>query len=502
MISRIFIKNNLSFQKIELEFSDGLNVFTGISGAGKSVLIDALLSVFGLKESSAELVEADAFCKLDLADITDEEPNVFKMLKQSSTRYFINSQSISKKALKEASKNYIKYLGAKESLEFENKVLLELLDNFVDDKKFSALKLEFESFFKEFLRTKEELEKIKNDEIHLEELKELASFEIEKISKINPKIGELEELSELKKRLSKKDKIESAWAQASGIFSYESAVIKALELCEIDTSAFSDVMNELRNAHQSLSFDDLSDDEIEKILDRIEALNSLDRRYGSIEAALETLKVRKTELEKYEKIEFEKADLEKKIAVLDKKIISLSQEISKNRAKVLPKLEKNLNEYLNKLYMPSLALSLESCDISALGADKIEINLNKASLKNISSGELNRLRLAFIAVKAQFLKSQNAVLILDEIDANLSGKEAMSIANVLESLAKNYQIFAISHQPQLSSKANSHFLVEKIGGISSVKRLENDEREHELARMISGEQITKEAFDFAKKLLD
>lgn len=502
MISRIFIKNNLSFKSVELEFSDGLNVFTGISGAGKSVLIDAMLAAFGLKESSAELVEIDAFCKLNLEDIIGDEPNVFKMLKQSSVRHFINSQSISKKALKEASKNYIKYLGAKESLEFENKALLELLDSFVENKKFVSLKLEFEGLFKEFLDANTELEKINNDELRLEELKELANFEIEKISKINPKIGELEELSELKKRLSKKDKIESAWATAGGVFEYESAVIRALELCEIDSAFFSDAMNELRNAKESLSFDDLSNDEIEKILDRIEALNGLERRYGSIEVALNTLKIRKSELEKYEKIEFEKADLEKKIAILDEKLKALSKEISQNRAKALPKLEKNLNEYLNKLYMPALALSLQNCDLSVLGADRLEIDLNKANIKNISSGELNRLRLAFIAVKAQFLKAQNAVLILDEIDANLSGKEAMSIASVLESLAKNYQIFAISHQPQLSSKANAHFLVEKIDGISSVKKLENDEREHELARMISGEQISKEAFDFAKKLLD
>ena len=136
------------------------------------------------------------------------------------------------------------------------------------------------------------------------------------------------------------------------------------------------------------------------------------------------------------------------------------------------------------------------------GADEISVSLNEAALKNISSGELNRLRLAFIATSAHLLGGGQGVLFLDEIDANLSGKEAMSIGEVLADLAKHYQIFAISHQPQLSSKANHHFLVQKIDGISSVRLLEDKERADELARMISGEHISDEAKSFAKKLLD
>lgn len=502
MIQRVFIKNHLSFKTLELEFGSGLNVFTGASGAGKSVLISAILAVFGLKDVGAEVIELDAMCNLNLDDISDEQPNVFKVLKQNSTRYFLNSQSISKKNLSLATSGYLKYLGAKEDKEFSNKALLELLDSLEKSKDFNELKDNFCVIFNKNQNAKSELEKIKNDESKLEELKELASFEIEKISKINPKIGELEELNELKKRISKKDKIESAWSNANGVFEYESAVIRALELCDIDSAFFSDAINELRVAKESVSFDELSDDEIEGILDRIEALSGLERRYGSIEVALNTLKTRKTELEKYEKIEFQKANLEKKIAELDEKCSILAEQISKKRTKNLPKLQEILNEFLARLYMPPLALKLEKCQISTLGSDKLEVNLGKTNLKNISSGELNRLRLAFIATRASLLKDGNCVLILDEIDANLSGKEAMSIASVLEILASDYQIFAISHQPQLSSKANKHFLIEKQGEISSAKELSQSEREHELARMISGEHISQEAMNFAKRLME
>lgn len=513
MISRLFIKNHLSFESCELSFGKGLNVFTGVSGAGKSVLMKALLSAFGLSEAIAQVVEIDAFCTLGLDDISDESPNVFKVLKQNSARYFLNSQSISKKNLSSACASFVRFLGAKESGEFENSALLGLVDALVGEKNFAKNKADFASIFKELSSAKAELEKLKTDESHVEELKELASFEINKISQINPKIGELEELSELKKCLSKRDKIEQAWDSASGIFELESAVIRALELCEYDSAFFSDAMNELRSAKESLSFEEMSDDEIEGVLDRIEALSGLERRYGSIERALEVLASKKAELEKLEKIEFEKTHLQNKVNELNSSANALASEISKARKKALPKLEAKLNEYLEKMYLPALFLGLKESTISELGLDKVEVNLGAVNLKNISSGELNRLRLAFIATSAELRASRNSripstaknqigVLILDEIDANLSGKEAMSVASVLEMLGQSYQIFAISHQPQLSSKAAHHFLIEKKGEISSVRELSKDEREHELARMISGEHVSQEAKDFAKKLLD
>ncbi|EAK3239468.1 DNA recombination protein RecN, partial [Campylobacter jejuni] len=142
----------------------------------------------------------------------------------------------------------------------------------------------------------------------------------------------------------------------------------------------------------------------------------------------------------------------------------------------------------------------ENEKISILGKDEMMLDINLAHLKNLSSGELNRLRLAFIATECKILNAGKGILFLDEIDANLSGKEAMSIAKVLEELSKFYQIFAISHLPQLSSKAHNHFLVEKNGEESKVKKLDQEERIKELARMVSGELVSDEAIEFAKTL--
>ncbi|EHZ9974925.1 DNA recombination protein RecN, partial [Campylobacter jejuni] len=341
---------------------------------------------------------------------------------------------------------------------------------------------------------------ILEEEKKVEELKELARVQIEKISSINPKIGEYEELLILKKKLSKKDKLEEAWSKAERIFELEKVVIEALNLSEVDASFFSECLNELRVICENQKMEDL-DFDVETLLDRIENLSYLIKRYESIENALEVLKQKKHELEHYENLSFEKKELEKKFQELKQKLEEKAQILSQTRKKNLKKLEKCLNNYLKDLYMKDASLTFkENEKISILGKDEIILDINLANLKNLSSGELNRLRLAFIATECKILNAGKGILFLDEIDANLSGKEAMSIAKVLEELSKFYQIFAISHLPQLSSKAHNHFLVEKNGEESKVKKLDQEERIKELARMVSGELVSDEAIEFAKTL--
>lgn len=505
MIDRLLIRDFLSFNSVELKFKEGLSVFTGVSGAGKSVLMSAIMAVFGLKDCDAKLIEADVDYKFNLDEygIENEEINSFKFIKDKVSRYFINSQSISKKNLTAVAKEHVKYLSAKEVNEFENKRFLNLLD-FIQakkDEKFLTFKSEFVVKFREFERVSKELQSVLDDEKRVEELKEFASFEISKIESVSPKIGEFDELMDIKKRLSKKDKIEEAWSRAEAVFHAEKAVIDALNISDIDASFFEEAMNELRIARDGLNMEELEDIDIESVLDRIEALNSLIRRYGSVEEALLTLDRRKSELAKYENISFEKARLEIKFKELQAVVEKTAIELTKARSQNLKELESLINSYLKELYMGEISLNINQKNIDETGRDEVVLSLNETNLKNLSSGELNRLRLAFIASETQICQSGEGVIILDEIDANLSGKEAMSIANVLLKLAEFYQIFAISHQPQLSSRANSHFLVEKSGEISNVRELEKSERITELARMISGEKISEEAINFAKRLL-
>lgn len=504
MIYQVFMRENISFKSAELDISKGLTVFTGLSGAGKSILFKGILSAFALCESEAKFVELKLDDALNLGEfgIESDEENTFKMLKDKSAKYFINNQSIAKKALASLSKGFVKYLSAKDSNEFDNERLLNLLDNLQakQDANFWDFKANFANLYKEFVLASEALNKIQNEEKRIEELKELALMQIQKIESIKPKPNEYEELMILKKRLSKKDKIEEAWKKASAIFELEPIVVEALNLSEVDANFFTECLNELRIIAENQNFDELEFD-IEGVLDRIEKLSSLIHRYESIENALQVLEEKKKELSHYENLSFEKKELESKVATLFNKVQENALILSQKRASHINELERLLNSYLEKLYMKDLNLRLEKTEISALGQDEVQVIISNTRLKNLSSGELNRLRLAFIATECFVLNAGRGIIFLDEIDANLSGKEAMSIAKVLTELSNFYQIFAISHLPQLSSEAHNHFLVEKKDGQSVVKKLKENERINELARMVSGEEITDEAIEFAKTLL-
>ncbi|ELV8017990.1 DNA recombination protein RecN [Campylobacter upsaliensis] len=506
MISRILMKENLGFKEANLKLSEGLTVFSGLSGAGKSVLFKGILAAFGFGESEAKFVELELDDKLDLESfgIESESENVFKMLKEKSTKYFINNQSIAKKSLQSLSKSFIKYLSVKDNNEFSNEKFLTLLDALESAKnpKFNETKEKFEQIFKEYNENSLKLNRVLEEERRIEELKELAQTHIEKISKINPKSGEYEELLKLKKRLSKRDKIEEAWNKVGGIFEYEKAVLDALNLSEVDANFFSECFNELRIIAENQKMEEL-DFDIEALLDRISDLSYLIKRYESIEGALETLELKKKELEHYEKLSFEKKELELLNRDLKEKLEKKAHILSEARVRNLGVLEDFLNDYLAKLYMKNLKLDcVQNDEINLFGKDEIKLSVSETKLKNLSSGELNRLRLAFIATECKILNSGRGIIFLDEIDANLSGKEAMSIAKVLDELSRFYQIFAISHLPQLSSKAHNHFLVEKNGKQSYVKKLEKEERIKELARMVSGEQISDEALQFARTLFE
>ncbi|MDF1880577.1 ATPase, partial [Sulfurimonas sp. MAG313] len=187
------------------------------------------------------------------------------------------------------------------------------------------------------------------------------------------------------------------------------------------------------------------------------------------------------------------------IDTLDCEVKLKADELSKVRLKTLKGIVVSFNDFLKQLYLRPARINLVKEELNAYGQDKVEIELNNTALDKVSAGEFNRLRLALLAVKS-LQDTQGGILMLDEIDANLSGEESMSVAKVLSHLSKHYQIFVISHQPQLTSQADQHFFVQR-DIYSSVKVLKKEERVSEIARMISGDKVTHEAIEFARGLM-
>ncbi len=506
MIERFYLKDYLSFKNVELDLEPGLVVFTGPSGSGKSILMDSILSTFGLAEAGAKLCESQINWDIldDELGIENEEVNVFRQIKKEKIRFFINNQSISKKDIKDISSSYVRHLSLKDYSDFENKNLLEILDGRIKSKDIQPLKSRFKKNFYEYIEVSKRLQEIEDEEKRIVELKEFAAFEIQKIDEINPKVGEDEELLEIKKELSKKEKSSEKIAQANKIFDYEHAVSSALQSLEIESSFFDDAMNELR-AHfdeTTQRLNNLEDINVEEVLNRIEELSSLKRRYGGIEEALAYKKSKLLELERYNNIEITKGNLVEQKESLHVSIADDSKMITKLRLEAVKNFTKDLSAYIKQLYLRDIEVNLKETELNSTGQDFVEITLNNTTLDKLSTGEFNRLRLAVLAIKSESMQENGGILMLDEIDANLSGEESMSVAKVLRHLSTKFQIFVISHQPQLTSMGNQHFLVHKKGDESFVKPLTFDARIDEIARMISGTSVTNEAKLFAKDLLE
>ncbi len=509
MIERFYLKDHLSFKQVDLEFDKNLIIFSGPSGAGKSILMDAFLTIFGLKDCGAKTIEAVYSGAINTKEfgIEEDEPNIFKQTKDKSARYFINAQQISKKNIKLIGSQFVNYLTLREFKEFENEELLKLLDAIClkENKNYQKVLDSFKENYQQLKLSKKELHTIEEEEKKITDLREFATFEITKIEEIDPKIGEYEELMIQKKELSHKEKIENALQSASEIFEYESKVTETLNLLNEKNDLFSESLNELRATFENatIRLNELDDLNIDQMLERLEKLSSLKTKHGSIEESLEYLAQKKEELSRYENIAFEKSELQKKVTEFSQKVDTDATLLTQKRTTALKTLSKRVEYYLKLLYLENIDYKIEEKELHHLGKDNITVTLKGTKLEKVSSGELNRIRLAALCASSEFIQENGGVLILDEIDANLSGKESMSIATVLKLLSKTYQIFAISHQPQLSSCAHMHFLVHKEDEISKVTLLQSkQERVKELSRMISGDSVSKEAIDFANSLLE
>jgi len=507
LIERLYLRDLVTFDEVELEFENGLVVFTGPSGAGKSVLMSAILSSFGHSTQGAA-----ALCELNLVKPTGLQSDVYeldndmtlKTLKKEKLRYLIDGQNISKKALGEMFVPYVKYLSVRDRDGFESETLLQMIDVQLSpkDKTFKLLLKEYKKRYKNYKDKASQLLKIKEDEAKLAELIEFAMFEVEKIASINPEVGEEDALLKVKQQLSRIDKIKDALSSATNIFALEASVEEVYRLLDKDGSLFTDAMNQLRADFEETEnlADELEEVDVEEVLDRLGDLTTLKNRYGSIEEALIYKQAKEEELSGYQNIEKDKSMLESFLALEFSELKIIASRLSLSRQKEAKSLEKSLAEYLTTLKLPALTFEFSSGSLAGNGTDSVDVMLGTSKTATLSGGEFNRVRLALMATTIPTDKSKQGVLILDEIDANVSGDESIAIAEMIHKLSSVYQVFAISHQPHLSAKAGQHIVVTKVGENSKVEVLNDVTRVSEIARIIAGENPTDEALEFAKKL--
>jgi len=507
LIERLYFRDLVTFKEVELEFDQGLVVLSGPSGAGKSVLMSSILSSFGYStKGAASLCEVNLLKPVSLKNEVFELENdlTIKTLKKEKLRYFINGQNISKKVLNEMFEPYVKYLSVHDRGGFESETLLAMIDNALTakNKMYKKSLKEYKKRYTTYKIKAEQLRKIQEDEAKLAELIEYTNYEIEKITSIDPKVGEEEELLKVKQQLSRIDKIKDALNSANEIFASESSVEEVYKLLDKDVSLFSEMMNQLRSDFEDTETlaDELEEVNVEEILDRLGDLNTLKNRYGSIKEALAYKEAKIEELTGYKNTEEDKSMLESFLHIEFTELNIIASRLSQSRKKESKVLEEILKDHLEILKLPALIFNFDLTSLNPRGIDSVDVMLGSSRTDTLSGGEFNRVRLALMATTIPKKESRQGILILDEIDANVSGDESIAIAEMIAKLSKVYQIFAISHQPHLSAKAEQHIVVTKVGNSSKVEVLNNEGRVQEIARIIAGENPTLQALEFAKKL--
>ena len=508
MIQRVHLKSLLSFDAVALEFEPGLVVLSGPSGAGKSVLMGSVLSSFGIGSAEAQLCEValqrpptlhtDAYAL--------EEELVIRSLKKERIRYFLNDQNISKKSLHTLFQPYVHYLSVRDSGGFESERLLEMLDSALmqRDKQYKKMHKEYRKRYRIYREKQIELEQILESERKLSELIEFTTFEINKIQTIDPKPGEDESLLLLKKQLSRIDKINDALGKAEAIFGLEGSVTEVFDLIGKEGGYFFDAMNQLRadfEEAQSLA-EELEETDVEALLDRLEQISELKKRYGSIEEAITYRETKEQELAGYARIEQDKGMLESFLALEFAELSTIAARMTQARMTQAEEMATAMDSYLGRLKLPAVSFLFAATALGEQGSDKVALQMALSSTATLSGGEHNRLRLALMVVSLGASPAGHGMIVLDEIDANVSGDESIALAEMISLLAEHYQIFAISHQPHLASKAHQHILIDKQDGISRATLLNHAGRVKEIARIISGEIPGEEAVAFARRLLN
>lgn len=511
MIERFHLLEYLTFKKIELNFKKGLILFTGPSGAGKSVLINSILSTLGQKESNAKLSEVIFNRAIDLEEFgieNEDEFTIFKQIRKDKIRYFINSQAVSKKIMGQIGKIFINHLNPREIVEFDSSNLINILDGIAEKREPLFLEYlgEYKKEYENYSSLNRHISKLKIQINEIEAREDFIKFEIEKLDKIAPKIGEEDELQLLKKRISRRERVEDHLDDLDEIVTKRRIVNDVFNLMSLphEAETFDEFFIELESAVELIrdTLAELNGIDGEYVLTRIETLAELRERHGSISGALGYRDERIHELSHLNNLRNEVQITFEQQQISRNKLIEKGSELRAIRKFLINDFNIILNNYLHLLNLGDSSLRLENQEISSNGIDLAKLYISNTDVDSLSYGEQNRVRLALLTIKTKFRSGEIGTLFLDEIDSNLSGEESMRVAKVLKELSKNYQIFAISHQPQLTSHADQHFKVFKKSEESFVTELTTvEERVEEIARMVGGGMKDFEATQFARNLI-
>lgn len=549
MLRNLHVKNLALIDEMEVEFEEGLNILTGETGAGKSLIIGSINMALGQKvpkemikegadyalvELIFEVKSEDTIRRLQEMDIFPEDGMVIMSRKITGGRSVakINSESISAAKVKEAAQLLIDIHGQHEHQSLTGKKMqLALLDDYAKEET-QKVKAEVKKRYEEYSSILKELEEKDIDKEQQQRELSFLEFEIQELEDACLREGEDEELEKTYRKMLNGKKIAEACGAAYRLTSEngESASdqigralreISAVISCDAELQPLEEQLEQLdgllndfnRDMSSYLSGLEFEEEDFYETEKRLDELNHLKSKYGdTIEKVLEAKEEkiqRRDELLDYDAY---LNQLKEQKKASEEALEKASKKLSKIRKKYAKELCRQVTEHLLDLNFETVDLSMEfeqTTHFTSNGYDEVEFLIStnpgetpKPLGKIASGGELSRIMLALKTVLAN--NDEIETLIFDEIDTGISGRTAQKVSEKMDLIGRNHQVICITHLPQIAAMADTHFLIEKTvesgRTTSKIHRLPQEESVAELARMLGGVSITETVLENAKEM--
>ena len=538
MISSLHIRNIGIIEDLSIDFNKGLNILTGETGAGKTLIIDSLQIISGGRFSK-EMIrkgESNSFVELCLYCPENEkaiEGNIIvsrEINVNGKNMCKINGRMVTVNELKDFMKQFIEIHGQNDNQNLlDSKLHLKYLDGFIGTEILGEDKETYRTLYNRYLEIKEELKQNYGDDKERQRKLDLLKYQTEEIEQAKLKENEEEGLEEKRKLFLNSEKIVENLTEADSVLSENtidslSMAIRALEKIEGIDKKYEKVSNSLKSSYYELQEiardisgykEDVYFDEEERnhIEERLDTIYSLKRKYGnSIQEILEYNKQIQEEIEHIENLEEYNNKLKIELKKIEKEMNILGKKMSTVRTEYAEKLSKSINKELVDLEMKNAKINVKvdykEEEFFKTGKDIVKFYIitnlgedEKELSKIASGGEMSRTMLAIKKVLADTDKIP--VLVFDEIDTGISGKAANSVASKLKAIAKKHQVMCISHLPNIAAVADYNYFISKNvkeeRTKTQIKLLKENEVIEEIARISSGE-INEVTLQYAYEL--
>lgn len=550
MLSTVYIENIAVIEKVNIPFASGFNVLTGETGAGKSIIIDAINMILG-QRTSHELIRSgsnSAFVSATFEDINLQAIEVIRSLgfdvednsvilqreiyQNGRNVCRVNSRPATVSALREIGATLITINGQHESFElFSADVHLDYIDAMAKN---NDLHAEYRSAFNYFKEKRRAFKASQTDDSQRMQQIDILKYQIEELSSADLKAGEQESLIAERDMLQNVEKITSELNKAKVYLNGNGELSGALELLQNTSDCvqeasykldkISGIANKLMDMYYELEdcnreIEDIYDNvesnpqRLEQIEERLDLIYKLSRKYGNdigeMLQFLDNAQIKLIELENYE---INRESLANDYQNAKQNVIRLAKLLTQNRKQVALDFAQKVKSELVFLDMPNVEFTVSVADANATdkGMDKVEflVSANKGEQpkpisKIASGGELSRIMLAIKNVIAD--NDTLTTMIFDEVDTGISGSAALKVGLKLKELSSTRQVMCITHQAQIAALANEHFFIQKNADdnrtFTTVNKLNFEDRKSELARIIGGAEITQTALAHAEELL-